>query len=196
MKRIFTLLFILCIFISQPVKAEEDLDLSNLDYIKEYRNLQEANFSYIHGIDPEQYYDMQNYAYTPYPLFRLNSSIYFKKKHIEPGYYNLTPREHDGKWYVLFKDNGKVKYYIPCYNRDIVPETFYDTHLPKPKRTFTQNVHIKFVSAVGTISKASKRRPAPNTYLEVHDLDNEYLSIVVYYGFYRYHMIFKLNPDY
>ncbi len=166
------------------------------DYTQTYKNLEPADFSYIHDIDPDQYYDMQSYAYTPYPLFRLNSPIYFKKIAVEPGYYNLTPREHQGKWYVLFKDNGKVKYYIPCYKREIVPADFYETHLPKPKLTFTQKVHINFISGVGRISRSSKRRSAPKTYLEFDELDNEYYSVVVYYGDFRYYMIFKASPEF
>ena len=167
----------------------------NDDYISIYNYLLPANFSYIHDIDPDQYYDMQNYAYTPYPLFRLNSPIYFKSIAVEPGYYNLTPREHNGEWYILFKDNGKIKYYIPCYKREIVPIDFYETHLPKPKLTFTQKFHIRFIEIVGKISKSSKRAAAPKTFLEFDELDNEFYSFVVYYGNYRYYMIFKASPD-
>ena len=190
MKRLLYLLLISFVLFSIPANAETDED-----YIEIYNNLMPAKFSFIHGIDPDQYYDMQSYAYTPYPLFRLNSPLYFKGTTIEPGYYLLTPREHDGDWYILFKENGKIKYYIPVYNRDIVPLGFYETHLPKPKLTFTQKVHIGFINFVGTISSSSKRRPAPKTYLEVDEFDNEFYSVVVYYGDFRYHMVLKGSPD-
>lgn len=195
MKKIF--IFVLTFFISLIFSANFSFAAEiDDDYIQIYNHLMPADFTYIHDIDPEQYYDMQNYAYSPYPLFRLNSPIYFKSVTVEPGYYNLTPREHNGEWYVLFKDNGKVKYYIPCYKREIVPLNFYETHLPKPKLTFTQKVHIKFISGVGRISKCSKRRSAPKTYLEFDELDNEFYSVVVYYGDFRYFLLFKASQNF
>jgi len=194
MKNFLTVFIFCCVWVLFP-NSSFAVELTG-DYIQIYKNLMPATFTYIHDIDPEQYYDMQNYAYSPYPLFRLNSPIYFKSIAIEPGYYNLTPREHKGDWYVLFKDNGKVKYYIPCYKREIVPLDFYETHLPKPKLTFTQKVHINFISGVGRISKCSKRRSAPKTYLEFEELDNEFYSVVVYYGDFRYYLLFKASPEF
>ncbi len=195
MKNIFYVIISIIFLFSNPCFADEMTASEMEDYVKIYSELAPAKFSFIHGIDPDQYYDMQAYAYTPYPLFRLNSPLYFKGTTIEPGYYLLTPRSHDGEWYVLFKENGKIKYYIPVYNRDIVPLGFYETHLPKPKLTFTQKVHIGFINFVGTISSSSKRRPAPKTYLEVDEFDNEFYSVVVYYGDFRYHMVLKGSPD-
>ena len=75
------------------------------NYAEIYNNLQPADFSYQHDMDPEQYYDIKDASWSPYPLLRLNSYIYFKNIAIEPGYYLLTPREHEGKWYILFKQN-------------------------------------------------------------------------------------------
>ena len=67
-----------------------------------YRELELPDFSYIHDIDPGEMYDMQHTSWSPYPLFRLTSPLYFKNITIEPGYYLLTPREHEGSWYILF----------------------------------------------------------------------------------------------
>ena len=189
MKKFYLLIFLFLFLSVNPTFSAAIVG----DYIQIYNNLEKADFSYIHDIDPDQYYDTFKYAYTPYPLFRLNSPIYFKDISVEPGYYNLTPREHNGKWYILFKDNGKIKYYIPCYKREIVPSDFYATHLPKPKLTFTQKVHINFIAGVGKISKSSKRASAPKTFLEFDELDNEFYSFVVYYGDFRYYMIFKAH---
>ena len=82
-------------------------------------------------------------TWSPYPLFRLASPIFFKSITIEPGYYALTPREYKDNWYILFKEGGKIKYIIPVYEREIVPMTFYDDHIPKPKLTISQSLHIK-----------------------------------------------------
>ena len=87
------------------------------DYAKIYNSLEPASHSYLHGIDPDEYYDSQNAAWSIYPLLRLNSPIYFKNQTIEPGYYLLTPREHKNKWYILLKQNGKVVHIIPVYER-------------------------------------------------------------------------------
>src|SRR5574344_1773459 len=80
------------------------------DYRAIYSNLEIPTFSYVHGIDPGQYYDNQSASYSVYPLFRLCSPLYFKSVKIVPGYYDLTPRENKGKDYLLFKENGLVRY--------------------------------------------------------------------------------------
>ncbi len=182
MKKLLLLLTVLFFSISQAY--------ADIDYRRIYQELEPADFSYIHGIDPDQYYDNQHYAWSPYPLFRLNSEVYFKNTKIEPGYYLLTPREHDGKWYVLFKENGVVKATIPCYNNEIVPLGFYELNLPKEKLTPSQKIHINFVNMVGHFN-SGKRKQAPKTYLEVEDLDNDFVSMIIYYGARRYYILLR-----
>ena len=160
------------------------------NYSQIYNSLEPASFSYMHGIDPDQYFDMKDTAWSPYPLLRLNSYIYFKNIAIEPGYYLLTPREYKGKWYLLFKQNGKVSHIIPVYDRDLIPEGFYDKHLPKPKLTFAQKVHMGALSLIGK-TKSSKRRDPIKSYIEISDLENYFLSIVIYYGNHKYYTIFR-----
>ncbi len=160
------------------------------DYAKIYNELEPADFSYQHNIDPDQYYDMKDTAWSVYPLLRLNSAIYFKGETIAPGYYLLTPREHKGKWYMLFKQNGSVAHIIPVYDRDYTPETFYDEHIPKPKLTPSQKIHTGFLSVVGKV-KSSKRKDPIKSYLEVNDLENYFISIVIYYGSHKYSTIFR-----
>ena len=48
------------------------------EYEQIYRDLEVPTFTFIHGVDPDQYYDMKDTAWSPYPLMRLNSPIYFK----------------------------------------------------------------------------------------------------------------------
>lgn len=163
---------------------------ADIDYAKIYNGLEEPTFKYIHGIDPDQYFDIKNYAWAPYPLFRLNQEVYFKKQKIEPGYYLLTPREHEGNWYILFKENGVVKATIPCYKDEIVPPAFYEQNLPKEKLTPSQKIHIGFVHLVGKCNSA-KRKKSPNTFLEIEDLDNDFISMTVYYGAKRYYILLR-----
>lgn len=160
------------------------------DYSEIYNSLEPAKHSYMHNIDPDQYYDMKDATWAPYPLLRLNSYIYFKDISIEPGYYLLTPREHKDKWYLLFKQNGKVVHIIPVYERDITPELFYEKHLPKPKLTKAQKIHMNTLSFLGKF-KSTKRKDPIKSYMEITDLENHFVSIVIYYGNHKYSTIFR-----
>ena len=184
MKKLLAVLFILSFGLS--VLADDDFD-----YEKVYRELPVPEHSYIHDIDPGEYFDTKDSAWSVYPLLRLTSPLFFKTITIQPGYYLLTPRKYEDKWYMLFKEAGRIKYIIPVYERDITPMNFYDENLPKPKLTFSQKVHLKTLDFVGRHFQNSKREPAPQNYLEMFDLDNNFVSMVVYWGSHRYHMIFR-----
>ncbi|MEI8128350.1 MAG: hypothetical protein WCG95_01910 [bacterium] len=164
---------------------------SESDYRQIYLDLQVPTFSYVHGIDPGQYYDNKNASYSTYPLFRLSSPLYFKTITIMSGYYALTPVTYKGESYLLFKDCGVVKYTVPVYKKEFVPEGFYESHLPKPRLNFKQQMTENFYGFLGKHVKNAQRKPAVKTYLEVNDLDNQLVSIIVYYGPYRYYTIFR-----
>ena len=163
----------------------------DVDYEQVYRDLEVPTLKYVHDIDPGEYYDTQNSTWSPYPLLRLLAPLYFKTIAIEPGYYLHTPREHKGSWYMLFKEAGRIKYIVPIYDREIVPEFFYDENLPKPKLSPTQKMHLGMLDFIGKFVPSAKRKPAPQTYLELTDLDNNFISVVVYWGNYRYYTIFR-----
>ena len=163
---------------------------STKNYAKIYNDLEPANFKFMHNMDPDQFYDIKDTAWSPYPLLRLNSPIYFKNVTIEPGYYLLTPREYKGKWYMLFKQNGLVSYIIPVYDRGITPAGFYETHLSKPKLKFSQKVHMGVLSGFGKL-KSSKRRDPIKSYMEINDLENNFVSIIIYYSSHKYSTIFR-----
>lgn len=160
------------------------------NYPEIYKNLQPATHSYHHGIDPDEFYDTKDTTWVPYPLLRLNSYIYFKDRAIEPGYYLLTPREHKDKWYLLFKQNGKVSHIIPVYERDYTPEGFYEKHLPQPKLTPSQKIHMGVLDFVGKFKKSKRKEPI-KSYMEIHDLENHFVSIIIYYGNHKYSTIFR-----
>ena len=163
---------------------------STKNYAQIYNNLEPADFSYLHGIDPDEFYDVKDATWSIYPLLRLNSAIFFKNIAIEPGYYLLTPREHEGKWYILFKQNGKVVHIIPVYERGYTPPRFYDEHIPKPKLKPSQKVQMGILKSVGKV-KSSKRKEPVKNYLEVNDLDNYFISVIIYYGGHKYSTIFR-----
>ena len=167
------------------------ISFADTDYEQIYRDLEPADFSYVHNVDPGEMYDVKDTSWSPYPLFRLTAPLFFKNTMVEPGYYLLTPREHKGNWYVLFKEQGKVKYIIPAYKREIVPMGFYEENLPKVKLTPTQKIPLKFHDFVGKHVKSSQRKPAPETYLEATDLEDNFISLVIYWGNYRYYMVLR-----
>ena len=166
------------------------VNAKNIDYEQIYRNLEVPTHRYIHDVDPGEYYDTQTSTWSPYPLFRLSSPIYFKTISIEPGYYVLTPREYKDKWYMLFKVQGKIKYIIPVYERDITPEFFYDEHIPQPRLTWAQKVHTGILDFLGNF-KSTKRKTPIQSYMEINDLENFFVSIIVYYGSHKYYTIFR-----
>ncbi len=179
----------------EDVDTQEILDdeysPDDIDIEKMYRDLPVPDFKYMHNIDPGEYQDTMYSTWSPYPLFRLTAPLFFKTIAIEPGYYLLTPREHDGAWYILFKEAGKVKYIVPCYKKEMVPMDFYKNNLPQVKMTKVQLIREKFLKAVGKNVKSSKRQPIPDTYLEASDMDNNFISIIVYWGNYRYYFVLR-----
>ena len=92
---------------------------------------------------------------------------------------------------MLFKEAGKVKYIVPCYKKEMVPMDFYKNNLPQIKLTKAQLIREKALKFVVKHVKSSKRDPIPDTYLEATDLDNNFISIIVYWGNYRYYFVLR-----
>lgn len=174
---------------AQEIAEDEYTD--NIDIEQMYRDMPVPTFRYVHNIDPGEYQDIRYSTWSPYPLFRLTAPLFFKTVKIDPGYYLLTPREHDGEWFILFKEAGKVKYIVPCYKKEMVPVDFYKNNLPQVKLTKVQLIREKTLKFVGQKFKSSKREPIPDTYLEASDLDNNFISIIVYWGNYRYYFVLR-----
>ena len=161
------------------------------DYDEVYSKLEEADFEYIFGLDPHQTDDYTKYMFSPYPLFRSGVNLVFKTKTIPPGYYLLTPREKNGKTYVLFKENGRVSYTIPVYDEDIVPETFYQEKIPRPIPSKTQSLSKKMMDYIGTKwGHKNQRTPIPEAYIEFNDM-GIYWDMILYYGNKKYYLLFK-----
>lgn len=178
----------------EDVNAQEITDdeyPEEIDIEQMYRDMPVPEHKYVHDIDPDEYQDTMHSTWSPYPLFRLTAPLYFKTIAIQPGYYLLTPREHEGNWYMLFKEAGKIKYIIPCYKKEMVPFGFYKNNLPQVKMTKPQIIREKALQFVGKHFKSSKRDPIPDTYLEAEDLDNNFISIIVYWGDYRYYLVLR-----
>ena len=206
MKKFFITLFLIffstSVVIAEPqsvsypedVNAQEISDdeyTDDIDVEEMYRTMPVPEFKYVHNIDPGEYQDTMNSTWSPYPLFRLTAPLFFKSVKIEPGYYLLTPREHNGDWFMLFKEAGKVKYIVPCYKKEMVPMDFYQNNLPQVKLTKVQQIREKTLKFVGKHFDSAKRKPIPDTFLEASDLDNNFISIIVYWGNYRYYLVLR-----
>ncbi len=169
--------------------TEDELDFTDVE--DAYRKMPVPQFKYMHDIDPGEYQDTIYTTWSPYPLFRLTAPLFFKSVAIQPGYYLLTPREHEGKWYILFKEAGRVKYIVPCYKRETVPMGFYENNLPKVNMTRPQKIREEALKFIGKHKKSAKRKPIPDTFLDAEDLDNNFISLIVYWGHYRYYFVLR-----
>ncbi len=163
------------------------------DYEKIYNETETPQINLMHDLDPYQNEDYFNYAYSPYPLFRTATTLYFKDKIIEPGYYLLAARTIKGKDYIFFKSNGKVKFIIPVVETDIVLEDFYKKKMPVPELTKWQKFTKNLGEKIGKHLTASKKQPPPTSYIEAQTLDENFYEIVFYYGNKKYTMYFRTS---
>ncbi len=191
--KIKILFVIVAFFVSALYSFAQDgsLKAGSNDYEKIYSSLEEPDFDYIFGIDPYQADDYTVYMRSPYPLFRSGVNLIFKSKKIPPGYYLLTPREKNGKTWILFKENGRVSYVIPVYKEDVVYEGFYEEKFPRKKPTAFEKIKKKTMDFIGTKwGKKNQRTPIPEAYIEFNDA-GEYWDMVLYYGMKKYYVLFK-----
>ncbi len=190
MKKFFVVFLICMLQVFIPPSFSKE------DFKKIYEELEPVDFEYIFGIDPFQAQEYKQYMFSPYPLLRTGVNFIFKDTIIPPGYYLLTPRKHEGKTYILFKEGGRVKYAVPVYNVDITTEEFYDQYIPKPKTTKWQRFKTAIADKAGTMfPEKTQRKPIPKTYMEINDIDGEFFQIILYYGTGKYYLIFKQDKE-
>ena len=175
-----------------PIYANSNIPIvQSNDYDTIYDSLSEADFDYLFGIDPHQADEYKIYMRSPYPLFRSGVNLVFKTKVIPSGYYLLTPREKNGKTYVLFKENGRVAYTIPVYKEDIISKDFYKTKLPREKLNPYEKTKKNTSNFFGKVmGKKNQRTPIPNAYIEFND-EGEYWNMILYYETKKYYLLFK-----
>ena len=191
-KKIFLILFLIAIITVGNAFANTNIPIVQTnDYEAIYNSLDEADFDYLFGIDPYQAEEYKVYMRSPYPLFRSGVNIIFKTKKIPAGYYLLTPREKNGKTYILFKENGKVMFTIPVYKEDIISNEFYKEKLPQEKLNPYEKTKKNTMNFIGKKwGKRNQRTPIPNAYIEFNDV-GEFWNMILYYGTKKYYLIFK-----
>ncbi len=144
-------------------------------------------------IDPYEDEDTIRYSWSPYPLFRTSAELYFKDIKIEPGYYLLTPRKLGDKYYVLFKQNGKVQFIIPIAKKEATPLNFYNANIPEVKKTLWQKFASKVRKTFYDTAKDSGRSTPPSSLVDVN-VEVKYIIINFYYGDTKYVLLFKRSP--
>ena len=163
------------------------------DYEVLYARAEEADFKFMHNIDPYQDEDNFKYAWSPYLLFRSSSTLTFKSSIIPPGYYLLTPRQYKGKSWVLFKQQGKVLYIIPVLKTEVVPPDFYKTKIPKPKKSGWQKVTDGIGQFFYHIFKGSKKQSPPQSYIEFERYEGSLYLMKFYYDKAVYITLFRVE---
>jgi len=185
MKKLFVLIIFLLLSVVNPLYAIAEDDFDSL-----YDAAEPFASKLYNDIDPFEDEDSIKYAWSPYPLFRTSSYLYFKDYKIEPGYYSLTPRKLKGKDYVFFKQAGKVQFIIPVAKKEKTPLNFYDANTPKIKQTkwqkFASGVRKKFYDT----AKDSMRSTPPKSLVNV-EVEVKYIIISLYYGDDKYIILFK-----
>lgn len=186
MKRILLIILSFFIFTAQNVFAETDWDSL-------YNNSKPFETKLMYDIDPFQDEDNLKYSYSPYPLFRTSCHLYYRNMHISPGYYHLTPRKLNGRYFILFKTNGKVKFIIPVVKEEVTPESYYKKFMPKPKLTLGQTIAKNWLNFWHRIFKDSGKQPPPQSYVELTDVTG-YFVLKLYFKDYCYYTVYKKSP--
>ena len=161
------------------------------DYEKLYNEAELPTFKLMHDLDPYQDEDYFNYTWSPYPLFRTATTLYFKDVTIPPGYYLLAARNVQGKDYMFFKASGKVKYIVPIIETDTVLEDSYKQKIPEKKLTKTQKLRKKTTHFLNNLSKNTKKIDPPTSFIQAQQLDSQFMEVVYYYGNKKYTMYFR-----
>lgn len=183
MKRLISLFSIFVLLCSFAFSAD--------DYLKLYEEAQPYNSRFFNDVDPWQDEDSLKYAWSPYPLFRSSEPLYFKNFFkIDPGYYLLTPRTIEKKDYVLFKQNGKVKFIVPAVKVTNTPVGFYPQNTPHKKPTFWGKVGQKLADAANGVCKDNKRQKPPQSLMKMENRAPFYI-LHFYYGEHCYILVFK-----
>ena len=183
MKQLF-FIFMIIIFLSQSAFCADD-------YLKLYEDAQPYHTKFFNDVDPYQDEDSMKYAWSPYPLFRLSENLYFKQHFkIEPGYYLLTPRKLEDKYYVLFKQNGKVKFIVPAVKVTNTPINFYPQNTPHKKPTVWGKIGQKLADAANGVCRDNKRQKPPQSLLKMEN-KNPFYVLHFYYGDKCFILVFK-----
>lgn len=172
---------------------QEKSDLTRSEAEKIYNNLILPDVTFENNLDPYEQQDNYSYGRSPYPLIRTVTSIHCHKTVIEPGYYLLTPRKINARYYLLFKQQGKVLYTIPIFeNKQVNPATTY----PQAKDPY-EDAPFGLRSVYKLFGIISGRR-TPNVQVPQHDVkcfayNDQYYGINVYYKDRLYKTIYKVQ---
>jgi hypothetical protein len=135
MKNIFTLLFLMVLFLKFSVHPAFGQNL-RINYDLIYKETPILDFMYEDKIDQEEDGDYNRYNVSPYTLIRITDTLRCKKLVLSPGYYLVKPEKKDGYEFLIFKQNGKVIGVVPIYQKNIINPALVFPEPVKPKKPF------------------------------------------------------------
>lgn len=175
--------------IDKPVEEKD----KETDIAKIYRDLIPIDIKFENNLDPYEQQDNYSFARSPYPLIRTVMVMYCKNETIPPGYYLLTPRQINGRTYILFKECGKVLYSVPVFGeKQIDPEKEY----PLPKDPYdSAPFGLKSVwKGFGIISGRRTPNPkVPQHKVDCFAYDDQFYGINIYYKDKIYKTVYKIK---
>ena len=166
---------------------------ADTDWAELYDNSKPFETKLMYDIDPFQDEDNLKYTYSPYPLFRTSCHLYYRNMHISPGYYHLTPRKMNERYFVFFKTNGKVNFIIPVVRRAVTPSSYYKKFMPNPKLTMMQAFSKGWINFWGKVFKSSGKQPPPPSFVELSDVGSFYV-LKLYFQEFCYYTVYKKTP--
>ena len=188
MKKIICLIVLILMML--PIATEA---FAEPDYEILYAKAQEADFTFMHDVDPYQDQEVYQYAWSPYLLFRTSSTFTFKSSTIPAGYYLLTARKYKDKNWILFKQQGKVQYIIPVLRTEVVAPDFYKKNLPQVRKNGWTKLGNGVCQVFYKVFKGSKKQNPPKSYIEVYRYEGNRYIMKYYYDKTVYITLFRVE---
>jgi hypothetical protein len=175
--------------------SKEKQPISDMQIEKIYNTLIPCDVTFENGLDPFEQQDNYPYGRSPYPLIRTVSRLYCQKTVIEPGYYLVTPRQLNARYYLLFKQQGKVLYTVPIYSESQINPA---VQFPKPIDPY-ENAPFGLKSLFKLFGIISGRRTpvvkTPDSKVDCFYFNDQYFGINIYYKDRLYKTIYKVKLD-
>lgn len=173
--------------------AKTEKKETNLDIESIYKKQIPLDIKFENNLDPYEQQDNYTCSMSPYPLIRTVMPMYSFKTVIEPGYYLLTPRKIESRYYLLFKERGKVLYSAPIFEvKEVDPDKEYQkVKDPYDDAPFGLKNIFKFLGII-----SGRRTPIPKAPIykvDCFEYNDQYYGINIYYKDKLYKTVYKIK---
>jgi len=163
----------------------------NIDIEAIYNKQIPCDVTFENNIDPYEQQDNYSWTLSPYPDVRLVMPMYSLKTIIEPGYYLLTPRQIGARYYILFKQSGKILYSVPVYESKQIDIDKEYQRIKDPYEDAPFGLKSIF-KAFGVISGRRTHIPKlPQYKVNCYDYDDRFYGMDIYYKDRVYKTVYK-----